>query len=47
VRSAIGAQITAYGVADALKPIYSPNGSSRPSGFNVFVRFRPFSGSER
>jgi hypothetical protein len=39
VASAIGAQVTAYGVGDRLKPIYG----SRPAGVAVFVRFRPFS----
>ncbi len=43
IRSAIGGQITAYGVADAVKPIYGSN----PVGFAVFLRFRPFSGKER
>ena len=43
VASAIGAQLTTYGVADVLKPIYG----SRPVGFTIFVRFRPFSGKER
>jgi hypothetical protein len=43
VASAIGAQFTTYGVADALKPIYS----SHPVGFALFVRFRPFSGNDR
>ena len=43
VASAIGAQFTTYGVADALKPIYGLH----PVGFALFVRFRPFSGNER
>lgn len=43
VRSAIGAQVTTYGVAEALKPIYG----SHPVGVSLFVRFRPFSGKER
>jgi hypothetical protein len=43
VASAIGAQFTAYGVADVLKPIYG----AHPVGFTIFVRFRPFSGKER
>ena len=42
-RSAIGAQVTAYGVADALKPIYG----SHPAGVSLFVRLRTFSGKER
>ena len=41
--SAIGAQFTTYGVADALKPIYG----SHPFGVAIFVRLRPFSGKER
>jgi hypothetical protein len=41
--SAIGAQVTVYGVGDRLKPIYG----SRPAGIAVFVRLRPFSGQER
>lgn len=43
VRSAIGAQVTTYGVADALKAIYG----SHPVSVSVFVRLRPFSGKER
>lgn len=43
VRSAIGAQVTTYGVADALKPVYG----SHPVGVSVFVRFRLFSGEDR
>jgi hypothetical protein len=43
VASAVGAQLTTYGVADALKPIYG----SHPLGVALFVRFRPFSGSDR
>jgi hypothetical protein len=43
VRSAVGAQVTTYGVPDVLRPIYG----SKPVGFNLFVRFRPFSGKER
>ena len=41
--SAIGAQFTAYGVADVLKPIYG----AHPVGVTMFVRLRPFSGRER
>jgi hypothetical protein len=41
--SAIGAQVTAYGVANSLKSVYG----SRPAGVAVFVRVRPFSGDER
>jgi hypothetical protein len=43
IRSAIGAQVTTYGVAEALKPVYG----SRPVGLQVFVRLRTFSGNER
>jgi hypothetical protein len=41
--SAIGAQVTTYGVPDRLKPIYG----QRPAGVAVFVRLRPFSGEEK
>ena len=41
--SAIGAQVTAYGVGKPLQPIYGTD----PIGVNVFVRFRPFSGNQR
>ncbi|MGH9681313.1 MAG: hypothetical protein ACRD4Y_15305 [Candidatus Acidiferrales bacterium] len=37
VATAIGAQITAYGVGDNLKPVYG----SRPASVAVFVRIRP------
>jgi hypothetical protein len=43
MRTAFGAQVTTYGVPDVLRPAYG----SRPVGFNVFVRLRPFSGKER
>ncbi|MBZ5660113.1 MAG: hypothetical protein LAO08_06865 [Acidobacteriia bacterium] len=43
VATALGAQVTVYGVGDNLKPIYS----SHPAGVAIFLRFRPFSGSER
>lgn len=43
IRSAIGAQVTTYGVPDALQSIYG----AHPVGVSVFVRLRPFSGSER
>jgi hypothetical protein len=43
LRSAIGAQVTTYGVPSILKPIYG----SDPVGISVFVRLRPFSGTER
>jgi hypothetical protein len=43
VRSAIGAQVTAYSVTDALKPVYG----SKPVGFLIFMRLRAFSGDER
>jgi len=41
--SAIGAQFTAYGVTETLKPIYG----SHPFTVAIFVRLRPFSGRER
>jgi len=41
--SAIGAQVTTYGVPDRLKPIYGEH----PVGVAVFLRLRPFSGKER
>ena len=41
--SAIGAQVTTYGVPDRLKPIYGQH----PAGIAVFVRLRPFSGEEK
>jgi hypothetical protein len=37
--SAVGAQVTTYGVADVFKPIYG----SHPVGVAIFVRLRPFS----
>jgi len=43
VASAVGAQVTAYGVGDRLRPTYG----SRPAGVAVFLRIRPFSGDER
>jgi hypothetical protein len=41
--SAVGAQITTYGTADPLRPVYG----SHPLGIAVFLRLRPFSGMER
>jgi hypothetical protein len=41
--TAFGAQVTVYGVGNNLKPVYG----SRPVGVAVFLRIRPFSGSER
>jgi hypothetical protein len=38
--SALGAQITGYGVPDVLQPIYG----THPVGGLVFLRFRPYSG---
>lgn len=35
--SAIGAQVTTYGVPNILKPIYG----TRPAGIAIFVRLRP------
>jgi hypothetical protein len=43
IASALGVQVTVYGVGDSLKPIYG----SRPAGVAVFMRIRPFSGDER
>jgi hypothetical protein len=43
VASALGAQVTTYGVPDLLRPIYGVH----PAGGMVFVRFRPYSGSDR
>jgi hypothetical protein len=43
LRSALGAQVTTYGVPGALQATYG----SQPYGVSVFVRFRPFSGKER
>ena len=43
VRSAIGAEVTTYGVTSALQPVYGTD----PVSFAVFLRFRPFSGRER
>jgi hypothetical protein len=39
LESALGAQITTYGVPDILTPIYGPH----PIGAAIFVRLRPFS----
>ena len=41
--SALGAQVTTYGVPERLKAIYG----SRPAGAAIFVRLRPFSGEEK
>jgi hypothetical protein len=43
IASAIGVQVTGYGVPNALKAIYGP----RAVGAVAFVRLRPFSGKER
>jgi hypothetical protein len=43
IASAVGAQFSAYGEADVLKPIYG----SHPIGVALLVRFRPFSGNDR
>jgi len=42
-RTAVGGQVTGYGVPGALQSAYG----ARPVGFEVFVRFRPFSANER
>lgn len=41
--SALGTQVTVYGVAEGLKTVYG----SHPAGVVVFVRIRPFSGEEK
>jgi len=41
--SAIGGQVTIYGVPENLRVIYG----SRPAGMAIFVRLRPFSGEEK
>lgn len=41
--SALGAQVTTYGVGKPLQPIYGTD----PVGVNVFVRLRPFSKGKR
>jgi len=41
--SAIGAQVTTYGVPEPLRAIYG----SRPAGIAIFMRLRPFSGREK
>ncbi len=43
LRTALGAQVTTYGVPRALEPIYGTN----PVGVVIFLRLRPFSGQER
>jgi hypothetical protein len=43
VATALGAQVTAYGVANILKPVYG----SRPAGLAIFVRIHPLSRSDR
>jgi hypothetical protein len=43
VASALGVQVTAYGVGEKLKSTYG----SRPAGIAVFVRIRPFSVDEK
>jgi hypothetical protein len=43
VATAIGAQVTLYGVGNNLKAAYG----AHPAGLAVFFRFRPFSGNER
>jgi hypothetical protein len=41
--TAVGAQITLYGVGENLKSVYGSN----PVGAVIFIRLRPFSGEER
>ncbi len=43
VATAIGAQVTVYGVGGNLRPVYG----SLPAGAAMFIRVRPFSGDER
>jgi hypothetical protein len=43
LRTALGTQVTTYGVPDSLQAIYG----SHPYGVSVFLRLRPFSASER
>jgi hypothetical protein len=43
VASAVGVQFTTYGVPEVLQPIYG----GHPAGGTVFVRLRPYSGSDR
>jgi hypothetical protein len=41
--TALGAQVTVYGVGEKLKPVYGLH----PAGMALFLRVRPFSGTER
>jgi hypothetical protein len=41
--TALGAQVTIYGVRQNLVPVYGPH----PAGVAIFIRVRPFSGDER
>jgi hypothetical protein len=43
VASAIGAEVTAYGVGKPLQPVYGTD----PVGINIFIRLRPFSNNHR
>ena len=43
VATALGVEVTAYGVGNRLKTIYG----SRPVGVAIFLRLRPFAGDER
>jgi hypothetical protein len=43
VNSALGAQFTTYSAPDLLKPLYG----SHPIGGMIFLRFRPYSGTDR
>ncbi len=43
VRTALGAQVTTYGVPEVLRGDYG----AHPVGVGVFIRLRPFSGDER
>jgi hypothetical protein len=41
--SALGAQVTTYGVPEPLRAIYGQH----PAGVAIFIRLRPFSGEEK
>ncbi|WP_263376676.1 TonB-dependent receptor [Granulicella aggregans] len=43
VRTALGTQVTTYGVPEVLQSIYG----SHPVGVSIFVRLRPFAGKQR
>ena len=43
VASAVGVQLTTYGVPEVLRPIYG----SHPLSGMLFLRFRPYAGTDR